>query len=204
MIFINKVQNIKLKQIIIICVIVQLIVLVIALYKANKQRKIFAKIPQQEYMKDLIVTHYTESGSIKDRIHAKYWAYIPTEQISILEQPQLYVYKPNAAEWIVRSANGIAYHATLESKVLKLDLQNDVYIERLASSNFTPVVMKTSQLFYFPEEELLETDKFVEMTKPGLAISGIGLKSNLQDNLVTLLNKVNTRYVKESSTTAKP
>lgn len=171
-------------------------VILFSLYQANGQRNVFAKIPQQEYMKDLVVTHYTDTGAIKDQIKAKYWAYLPEKELSTLEQPSLLLFKPNGAEWTVTANDAIAYHKTLDSKISKLDLQKNVQIVRAPTNDFVPVNMHTAQVYYFPDTELVETDKFVEMHKPGVTITGVGLKSDLQKNVVTLLDQVATKYEK--------
>ena len=185
-----------LKQIILICIAVQFAVIVYSLHQAKEQRPSFTKLPQQEYMQNITVTHFTEEGKIKDQLQARYWAYIPAKQASVLQDPHLHLFKANGAEWVVRAKRGEAHHPTLEIKPSKLELTEDVIIERIANNNFTPVIMKTSQLFYFPDLELAETAEFVEMHKPGLIISGVGLKSDLQENIVTLLSKVTTQYAK--------
>ena len=145
-------------------------------------------------MSNLVVTHFTETGVIKDQIYASYWAYIPALKNSALTNPKMYLNKPNGAKWIIQANYAKAWHITLESKISKLALEKNVIIERLQTNELVPIVMKTEQVSYFPDDEFVETKQYVEMTKPGLFLSGVGLKGYLNKDVMQLLDKVKTNY----------
>lgn len=152
----------------------------------------------QEYMKNVNVTHFTEDGKIKDHIIAKYWGYMPKQEVSTLIEPHLKVAKPNNTYWVVDAKSGIAEHKSINSKITKLELNRDVVIMRPKTKADVQIEVTTEQLFYFPEIERVQTDKFVKLTKPGLLITGFGLLGYLDKNLVELQNDVKTSYFSEN------
>lgn len=149
---------------------------------------------QQEYMHNVVVTHFTETGVIKDQIYANYWAYLPALGHSTLLQPQIHITKPTGAKWLIQAKHGKARHTTLDSKISKLDLDENVIIKRLADNDFIPITMTTEQISYFPETDFVATDKYVEMDKPGFHLTGIGLKGYLNKDTIQLLKEVKTHY----------
>ncbi len=176
--------------------IILLCLIAITIYqtKTPAPTNIYTKRVQQEYMKDLIVTHFTETGSIKDQIYANYWAYIPTIGNSALHHPKMHLTKPNGSKWIIQAEYGKAWHTTLDSSISRLDLDKNVLIERLKTNEFVPIIMKTEQVSYFRDTDFVETEQYVEMEKPGFSVSGIGLKGHLNTDTFQLLNDVKTNY----------
>ncbi len=153
---------------------------------------------KQEYMKEPSITHYTKTGAIKYRIHASYWTYLPKQEHSLLTQLKMQIFKENGSIWYMQSETGIAYQATLNRQISQLDLNRKVHIYRKKTYKFIPVLMKSEHLKYFPEKDFIETVRFVEIQKPGINITGIGLKGNLK-NCLELFSKVRTHYETTSS-----
>ena len=175
-------------------VVLCLIIITIYQTKTPTTTNTYANRIQQEYMQNVVVTHFTETGVIKDQIYANYWAYLPALGISTLLHPQIHITKPTGAKWVIQAEHGKAWHTTLDSKISKLELDENVIIKRLNDNNFIPITMQTEQISYFPDTEFVETDKYVKMDKPGFHLTGIGLKGYLNKDTIQLLKEVTTYY----------
>lgn len=177
-------------------VITAVILLITLFYNYKPQQRPVAPklVHPQEYMIDAHVTHYTEQGLMKDQIAIKHWAYNPTLQKSVLSLPKLSLFKTNGAIWRVQAEHGQALHPTLQSKVTRLDLWENVVVDRLETSTVTPVTATTTKLYYYPDTEKVETDAFVTIDKPGLNITGDGLEGYLNKNKLEIRKNVTTRY----------
>ena len=171
-----------------------LIALVSLQHNTPAPSKNYTPRAQQEYMHNLAITHFTAGGLIKDQIYANYWAYLPATGNSALVQPKMHLVKPSGAIWLIQAKYGKAWHKSLESKISRLDLHDDVIIERLATAQFMPITMKTAEVSYFPETEYIETAKFVELDKPGLHLTGVGMQGDLTKDTLQLLSNVTTNY----------
>jgi len=164
----------------------------------NQSSSVQYKQPQ-EYMKHVHVTHFTETGTIKDQIKAKYWAYVPEKEISTLDTPHLIIVKPGEANWTVDAKSGRAHHPTLQSKVEKLELWDSVVVDRAKTKTHEPITVTSEKLIYFPENDYVESDLFVKLIKPGLIVTGIGMHGYLDKNWVELLKDVTTQYERVGS-----
>jgi LPS export ABC transporter protein LptC len=153
----------------------------------------------QEYMKNVHVTHYAENGSIKDDITATSWEYHPNVEQSKLVNPVLYINKLNGITWRIEAKYGMAMHKTLESKILQLNLWDDVIARRPATITAEPITVSGRILHYFPETEYITSDEYVKMEKPGLTITGTGFHGYLNKNWVEILNNVTTQYINQKS-----
>lgn len=173
-------------------------IIAVSIWQIKDQYSI-SKLPQQEYMKVLTVSHYTEDGSLKDKIIANFWGYNPTSKTSALIKPNIYIFKENGSQWLISANKGNAFHETIDAKVSKLDLDDNVVMQRFASSSFAPIKLSTAHVSYYPQQESVETTSFVEMLKPGVLITGKGLTSDLKKNKVNLLSDVKTSYLKEQT-----
>lgn len=152
------------------------------------------KIKPQEYMSNLQNINYDEQGKPKESLQAEYWEFNPIKGYSDLIKPYLTVYKDTDETWYLSANKALAWHTTISDKVTKIDMFDGVVIERPASNEVTPVVLKTIELQYIPDEEKISTKEFVSMQQPGLTISGYGLLGYLDRNWIELHDQITTTY----------
>lgn len=152
----------------------------------------------QEYMTRVSVTTYTEEGQLKNELSAHYWAYLPELDTSNLTQPHLTVYKLDGTIWHIDAKEGACTQPTLGA-IENIQLKNEVVLQRQASQNTYPIRLETSALNYQPKKQYAETDQFITMTKPGLTITGVGLRAFIEQGIVELLHNVKTLYTTAAS-----
>lgn len=147
----------------------------------------------QEYMKDAFVSIYSEEGSLKNELSSQYWAYLPREKISRLVKPYLKIYKKDGSTWLINALKGKALQPTIGT-IEQLELQQEVVIERPQTTSLYPLKLETSQITYEPKTEIAKTNQFITMTKPGLKVTGFGMRAYLNQGSVELLQDVKTFY----------
>jgi LPS export ABC transporter protein LptC len=147
----------------------------------------------QEYMTHFFVTVFTTEGLLKNKLSANYWAYQPETEGSTLTTPHLVIYKPDGSLWTINADRGFIKQANIGT-LDQIDLHDNVVINRPAAGTIVPLTLETKDLYYQPNKEYAETDQFVVMTKPGLKISGIGMRAFLDKGSVELLRDVKTYY----------
>lgn len=158
------------------------------------QNNTFAEKKPQEYMTDFLVTIFTKEGGLENKLSAHYWAYQPEKAGSNITKPHLIIYKPDGSLWTIDANHGFIKQANI-GKLDQIHLHSQVVIYRSATSAFVPLKLETDKLFYEPSKEYAETDQLVVMTKPGLKISGIGMRAFLDKSFVELLHDVKTSYI---------
>lgn len=176
------------------------VILIISVINNNSPNivELEKKFPQ-EFMEDFTVTKFTETGNLKSKINSKKWSYIAEKKYSELSEPKIKIIKPNNDIWFISANLGKAYHPTINAKVDALFLLGNVLIKRPNENNCIPITMKTKEITYFPNKEQVETKAYVEMFKPGLKITGTGLKGYIDKNEMELLKDVTTIYEKTST-----
>lgn len=147
----------------------------------------------QEYMVKAFVTIFTEKGDLKNQLSADYWAYFPTTKTSTLIAPHLTVYKADGTLWHVDAKHGSLQQPTIAS-IEKIILQDHVILERPQTNKAIPIKLETELLDYHPKKQFAESDQFITMTKPGLKVTGTGLRAFLDKSSVELLHDVKTYY----------
>lgn len=177
----------------VVLLLILLVGSVVWLVKPQRQSESNLVKSPQEYMKNLAITHYNEQGAIKDKIYADYWAYVPEEKISNIEQPKIQINKPNKTVWFVVADRATAHQPNI-GKVERIDLIRNVHLSRPKASAVEPVDVATQWVTYYPDNEFVTTDDFVTISKPGLDISGTGLNGYLDKSWLELLSNVSTTY----------
>jgi len=170
-----------------------LLFLVKATDYSSASLKAFLDKKPQEYMVNAFVTIFTEGGSLKNELSAKYWAYLPEKKKSTFNTPHLTIYKPDGTLWHIDAQKGEAIQPNIGT-IEKVILQKKVVLERPGSSVADPIQVNTEEMDYYPKNQYAENQKFVQMNKPGLTITGVGLRAFLENGSVELLQDVKTFY----------
>lgn len=148
----------------------------------------------QEYMSNLVVANFDETGHLKEKLQAEYWAFIPRSGSSILQMPHVTVYKENGNVWHLSALKALAWHPTMRDKITQIDMSDNVIIERTAENDAVPTKITTDELRYFPPKEMLSSDSLITMQQPGISISGVGMLGYLDKNWIELRDKISTVY----------
>ena len=148
----------------------------------------------KEYMKNITITNFDDTGNLQDKLTAKSWKFISTKGYSKIQKPDIKVFKANSGKWQITSTNATVYHEnnSVENKIQIINFNNNVILERIADVENTPILIKTDNAKYYPLTETVNTNAFVTMQKPGLTLSGTGLKGDLNKNWIELQNDVKT------------
>ncbi len=151
-------------------------------------------LPPQEYMANAYLTSFEENGNLKEEITANRWAYLSEAKISTLSIPHLIIYKPDGTIWFIDAKKGTLKQPSLGT-IEQIELQENVVIERPGTTTIVPLKLKTEKMSYQPKKQYAESAEPVVMTKPGLKITGTGLRAFLERDKVELLHNVKTFYL---------
>lgn len=165
-------------------------------YVQSRSPKIYKhNAKPQEYMSQLTITNYTESGSPKEILQAAYWEFLPNAGNSELLKPLVTIHKSNGDIWYLSANKAVAWHKTINSKISQIDMLEGVLIERPGINNATPTKIETLSMQYLPNQETISSTEFVSMKQPGLTISGHGMLGYLDKNWIELHENITTVFV---------
>lgn len=152
----------------------------------------------EEYMSEVKVWNFSETGELKHYLSAHDWAYRPETASSKLTTPHLIVYKPDQSVWEINAKGGHIKQPDI-GRVEQVELIGNVVLERLATNKEMPIKVETEVVRYQPKSQYAETDQFLTLTRPDLTITGTGMRAFLDKSFVELLSNVKTSYVPNRS-----
>jgi len=146
----------------------------------------------QEYMVNLKVTDFDQQGNKEREIIASNWAFVPSAKKSNIVSPLVTVYKVSGDIWHLSADKAYAWHKSLDSKINKVEMLNNVQANRAEHQKFTPTVIKSEAIDYYPEEDKITSMSKVTMEQPELHIEGYGMLGYIDKNWVQLLDRTTT------------
>jgi len=148
----------------------------------------------REYMKEVSVWTFTQTGKPKHHLVADAWVHIPETAVSTVTSPFLIVYKPDETIWKIHSKQGTIRQPVTGNGIEQIELSNTVVLNRPQTPQNVPLKLETEMLRYEPQKQFVETESFVTITRPDLKITGIGMRGFLENSYVELLENVKTFY----------
>lgn len=152
----------------------------------------------EEYMSEVMVWTFTETGDLKHNLSAAYWAYRPETSSSTLTTPHLTVYRPDNTIWNINAKRGKVTQPNI-GRIEQVELLEQVVLERPETKTDMPIKIETEVIRYQPKQQFADTDQFITLSKPDLKITGTGMRAFLDKSFVELLHNVKTYYVPNSS-----
>lgn len=139
---------------------------------------------------DFVLSAMNDDGQLAFEVTAPRLAENPTDRSADIEAPEIVIYEAAEASWQVQAQNGWISH---DAKTLKL--QGEVSIRRQPSDAEKPVTtIDTSNMTVFPRRQEARTNAPVEIRRPGLILSGVGMRANLRKERYQILSNVRVRY----------
>ena len=89
-----------------------------------------------------------------------------------------------APEFVLYGKNGQQWHATsltawIDTVAKRIDLERDVHVERRNAEAAASFLLTTESLVAFTETRRIDSDRDVEVTRPGSILRGRGLTADL-------------------------
>jgi len=128
--------------------------------------------------------HYTEVGSpdLTWEINADTATYIKKDEVTLFENVKVRLLFSNGDVYVITGKNG-----TLHTGTKDMDIEGDVFARSNDGAQF-----KTDTLHYIDNggDGMVHTKDPVKMTRPGIDVSGTGMRLFLREKKVVLLSGV--------------
>ena len=98
--------------------------------------------------------------------------------------------QPGVPDW-----SGDSTYAWVDKAGTLLKLQGAVYMHRPAFADTPPADLRTTEVTAWPKENRMQTDAPAQLTQGDSRMTGIGMRANLNDNHLELLNDVHGTFV---------
>ncbi|MBA2654764.1 MAG: LPS export ABC transporter periplasmic protein LptC [Gammaproteobacteria bacterium] len=140
------------------------------------------------YMVDASYLRTNDNGQRDVIVFSPKVTHYKDQDTSHFQNPKIQIYK-NGEEWHItsRNAKGIQGANTLY-------LYDNVKVKQLPSKKNGSTLLSTNTLTIFPKQNIVSTKDYVTIEQPGLKISAIGLRGDLNTGDIQLLSKTRGQY----------
>ena len=127
---------------------------------------------------------YQEDGKLRYEMTAKRLEHLKARDVTLLEQPDLQLFRGTPYPWHVQSLKGEVAPGGKE-----VELIDEVRIARTDAKG-RPTVITSSRMTVFPEQEYAQTAQAVRIAAANGVTTAKGMKAYLQDGRMLLLSNV--------------
>jgi len=132
------------------------------------------------------ITQFDQHGLQVQRVSSQELTSFELDELIQINQPTIEL-NTNDGNWTATSLNGMFYQ-----NENRITLSGDVTLQKHDAN--TPVVMYTSQLDYYPDSRLAETDDPVRIQATGHDIQSEGISIDLAHSVYVLTNRVRSSH----------
>ncbi len=140
------------------------------------------------YMINAYYLKTNEKGLREVVLHAPYVTHYKYQDSSEFVNPKIFIFK-NLDQWQITSKRAKGLHGATTFYLL-----NDVKVRQIPTKNNPGTRLTTRSLTVFPKKNLVLTQDFVTIEQPGIKMSAIGLKGDLNSGNIMLLSKTRSQY----------
>jgi len=140
------------------------------------------------YVVGATALQYQEDGKLHYELTADRLEHIKASDITLLDKPDLLLYRGTQYPWHVRSDKG---EVAPEGK--EVELIDNVRIARTDAKN-RPTVITSSRVTVFPDEEYAQTRQAVRIEAANGVTTAQGMKAYLNDGKIDLLSNVRGQH----------
>ena len=131
---------------------------------------------------------FQEDGQLQYEMTASKLEHIKASDVTLLDKPDLQLYRGTPHPWHVRSDKG---EVAPEGK--QVELIDNVRIARTDAKN-RPTVITSSRVTVFPDEEYAQTEQAVRIEAANGVTTAQGMKAYMNDGKINLLSNVRGQH----------
>lgn len=168
--------------------------LTLRIVKETSLTHITRSVNPDAYMFKARYTQMNKNGTIHSIMRATQTIHYSKKDFAVFQNPNIIVMVANKKPWHITAERG---HSEQGGK--KVILIDHVKMHQPAGLNNKELTIKTNSAVIYPTEKQAETNKPVTILQPGVTITAIGAKADLQKSTVNLLSNVKEIYIPQQN-----
>lgn len=153
----------------------------------------------EESMHGIQVKRFNQQGDLSQIVKIKSWLHYKGETATQMLSPYLETYHRDGHRWIISANHGQGFQGGMK-QLDKVQLSQNVIVQRLGQTIDSWLTLKTENLLLFPKQPSAITEDHVLLNGPGITLNALGMRAHLDQNAVEFLKEVKCCYVKPTST----
>ena len=137
----------------------------------------------------IVGTQHNEKGQKKYKLSAPALKHYKSQDLTLIEQPELYIYNKGEFPWVVTANQAKAINGLKEITLLK-----NIQISGIQTQDYKGSILKSSEIHYYPNKNQAITYKPVTIQQPGLLLNATGMEILFDKSNIKLLSQVKGQY----------
>lgn len=152
--------------------------------REHKTSKVVAPGGINAFMIKPTYQDFDQQGQLHSKMQANQMKHYVRHDMSLFTNPDILIYTDDRIPWYITSDHGKSQNGT--TKVL---LYGNVVLHQPQRPDHPETTINTTELTVYPKRSFAETDKPVQIKRPGTVIHGKGIKANLKTGVIRLLTQ---------------
>lgn len=141
------------------------------------------------FVEDFSYTRLAPNGKAQYLITGSKLVHYPADDSSVIEQPSVRSFSAQSSPMTLQ-----AKRAKITRQQREVHLYDDVRLERPQTRGKDPVVVKSDYMLALPDEDIVKTDRQVEIRVGQSTLAGTGMVADNAKHQMTLQSKVTGFY----------
>jgi lipopolysaccharide export system protein LptC len=142
------------------------------------------------FMDDVTAIVMDKFGKVKMKIITPKLTHFPQDDVSLLNNPELTIYRNSPNPWYITASFGKASQGTE-----LVDFWDNVRIHHAADESNPATIIKTAMLTVHPNDNTAETKTAITLEQPSLKIKSIGMFADMNSGDIELLSDTRGEYL---------
>lgn len=142
------------------------------------------------YVEKFNFVRMSKTGEARYNISGAKLVHFPEDDAFEIQQPVLHSLAPDRPPMTMRSNRAI-----VDKDNTRIQMIDNVQIDRPASATTSNFHLTSDSMLIFPDEDLMRTDKPVDLTLGTTTLSGIGMSANNATGEFRVLNRVRGKFL---------
>lgn len=138
----------------------------------------------------ITLKQFNEQGQLVSQLTSPLIEHIPHNNTHHIKTPLILFTHDNEAPWQIEAQNATSLHGGK-----KINFYNNVRIHQAADKEHAESTFHTEEISYYPFKKIAITDKEVTFIQPNTTVKAKGMKANLADNHIQLLQRARGLHV---------
>lgn len=144
------------------------------------------------YAENFTVRRFAKTGDLQSTLVAKKMVHYPDDETTVVTDPQMVFLKGP------RPTHLSAKQGLIGPDAREVALVGNVRSVRAASATDPEIVVTTTHLTVFPDDEVVRTTAAVTITQGASVVRGVGLEADNKTQIYQLLSQVNSTIEKKN------
>ena len=154
----------------------------------TKQTTLTDEYPNS-FAEKISITYYDEQGKIKLKMTSPKLTHHPLHNTSFFDTPHVVLYQQDEKPWVID-----AEHGKSENDNQIITFWGKVRLIQQGGKNNKKTTIETESLSYLPQKQLAETEHKILLQQPGVRVSAVGLRAQLDKKQFQLLSQARAHY----------